>query len=139
MSRLPVLPTRMSADDLSGLTTKDFFPDRQDKTDNTEERMLRINSEVSRLCQLRKGDIPKQEDFSTLYHELPTLWDMIEKGKFRFWSPKDQNMLKQMISLKMKVVKYGEDDEEAEKEAGKHLAERFLYPKIGGSSRNNTG
>jgi len=130
------LPTKFSKEDLSGLTTKDFFPDREEKEQNNEDRMLKIQDELKTLYSLHKGDKPDPERFPTLHFELPTLWALIEEGKFRFWNPKDQAMMSEMVRLKLQVVRNEVPDEEAEKQAGLTLADRFLYSKTG-DKRNN--
>lgn len=134
-SRRP-LPTKLTKEDLSGLTTKDFFPDREDKEQNNEDRMLKIQSELKTLYSLHRGDRPMPDRFPTIHFELPTLWALIEEGKFRFWNEKDQAMMNEMVRLKLQVVRNEVPDEEAEKQAGLTLADRFLYSKTGDKKNN---
>jgi len=127
---------------LDGLTTQDFFPGRLDKEDNTSQRIAIINEEARRLFKHPKERIPKREEYPTLYHELPTLWALIEEGKFRYWNEREQMMLSKMIELQLNVTNHRMSDADAEKQAGLVLADRFLYPvsgKISDDSVTKTG
>lgn len=118
--------TALSKEKLDALKDADFYPNRQKKEDNTSERMDRLFGEANRLFKHSKTVTPKKEDFPNLYNELPTLWAMIEEGKFKYWDPKDQGMLKMMINVTQKSVKNEMTFDEAEKNAGAVLASRFL-------------
>lgn len=131
-SNRPVRPTRLRAEDLSGMTMRDFYPNRVDSTENTITRMETIQNELNTLFSLPKSSKPNKDDYPSLYHELPTLWAMIEEGKFEHWNPKDQSMLRQMIHLRVQVIKNAISDKDAEKDMGITLAERYVYSKIGG-------
>ena len=131
-SNRPVRPTRLHAEDLSGMTTRDFYPNRRTQEDNTNERMLIIKTELAKLYELPRRTTPNKDDYPTLYHELPTLWAMIEEGKFQRWNPRDQAMLNEMIELRMKVLADNLTDEDAEKHMGISLADRYIYSKTGG-------
>lgn len=135
------LPTKLSKEDLSGLTAKDFFPDREEKETNSEERMLKIQAELKTLYALHRGDKPTPERFPTLFHELPTLWALIDEGKFKYWNAKEQSLMNEMVRLKLMVVRAEVPDEEAEKQAGLSLAERFGIPfsRSGDTKRNKRG
>lgn len=127
----PVRPTRLRPEDISGMTMKDFYPNRESQETNTEHRMAMINAEIDKLFALSRSITPLKDDFPTLYHELPTLWAMIEEKKFKYWEPRDQGMLKEMIRLRFRVVRSDISDEDAEKQMGISLAERYIYPKTG--------
>lgn len=125
MSR-PTRPTAMSKEQLESLGDADFFPHRQKKEDNTQERMNVLQKEAEKLFTHSKDVMPTKEEFPRLYQELPTLWAMITEGKFRYWNEKDQGMLRHMISLNHKVVGKEMSYDDAEKTAGDSLAKRFL-------------
>ena len=127
-----VRPTRLRAEDLSGMTMRDYYPNRNDIETNTTDRMSLIQREVNRLFMLPKDTKPSETDFPVLHHELPTLWAMIEEKKFKYWNPKDQAMMREMIRLRLAVVQNETTNEDAEKQMGVSLAERYLYPKTGG-------
>ena len=116
---------------LDGLTTQDFFPGRLDKEDNTTDRISLIASETKRLFKHSRESPPTKEAYPTLYHELPTLWALIEEGKFRYWNEKEQSMLNKMIELQLNVTSRHMSDADAEKQAGLVLADRFLVPVAG--------
>lgn len=129
MSRPKV--TKLDPKDLEHLSNKDFFPHRQTQEDNTLQRMEQIEHETKRLFQHSPGVMPQKEEFPTLYQELPTLWAMIEEGKFRYWREQDQSMMLHMIELRKKVLVKEISHEDAEHSAGDDLANRFLYPLVG--------
>lgn len=132
-SQRPVRPTRLRAEDLSGMTMRDFYPNRSDKETNTQGRMAHIQVELDKLFGLSRGSTPLKDEYPLLYHELPTLWAMIEEGKFKYWDSRDQEMLKRMIQLRVQVIQNTITDEDAEKDMGISLAERYIYPKTGGT------
>jgi len=127
-----VRPTRLRAEDLSGMTMRDFYPNRSDRETNTVSRMDTIQLEINKLFRLPRSITPQKDEFPMLYHELPTLWAMIEEGKFKHWDNRDQSMLRQMIHLRVRVIQNAISDEDAEKDMGISLAERYIYPKTGG-------
>jgi hypothetical protein len=129
MSRPKITTLDKSA--LDGLTTQDFFPGRLDKEDNTTDRISLIASETQRLFKHPRDTPPTKEAYPTLYHELPTLWALIEEGKFRYWNEKEQTMLNKMIELQLNVTSHRMTDVDAEKQAGLVLADRFLVPVAG--------
>lgn len=134
--------TKLDKSALDGLTTQDFFPGRLDKEDNTTERITIIANETQKLFKHPKETLPKREEYPTLYHELPTLWALIEEGRFRYWNEKEQTMLKKMIELQLNVTNRQMTDADAEKQAGLVLADRFLAPvsgKISGDSGSGSG
>jgi hypothetical protein len=131
-SRKHVRPTTLRMEDLSGLTMRDFYPNREDKELNTLERMSVIKEEILRMYKLPRNVVPKKEDLPTLHHELPTLWAMIEEGKFKHWDQRDQQMLNKMMDLRVQVIRNSVSHEDAEKDMGLSLAERYIYPKTGG-------
>lgn len=116
---------------LDGLTTQDFFPGRLDKEENTTDRISLIASETQRLFKHSRDTPPTKEAYPTLYHELPTLWALIEEGKFRYWNEREQTMLNKMIELQLNVTTRHMTDVDAEKQAGLVLADRFLVPVAG--------
>lgn len=129
MSRPKV--TKLDPKDLENLSNKDFFPHRQSQEDNTIQRMEIIENETQRLFRHSPGVMPTKEEYPTLYQELPTLWAMIEEGKFRYWKEQDQTMMMKMITLRKKVLENQMTHEDAEHSAGNDLANRFLYPLVG--------
>ena len=131
-SQAHVRPTRLRAEDLSGMTMRDFYPNRNDRETNTMSRMDTIQVELDKLFSLPRSSTPHEDDYPMLYHELPTLWAMIKEGKFKHWDSRDQGMLKQMIALRVRVIQNAISDEDAEKDMGISLAERYIYPKTGG-------
>ena len=131
-SQRPVRPTRLRAEDLSGMTMRDFYPNRNDRETNTLSRMDTIQHELDTLFSLPRSSTPHKDDYPILHHELPTLWAMIEEKKFKFWDSRDQEMLKQMIRLRVQVLQNAMTDEDAEKDMGISLAQRYIYPKTGG-------
>jgi len=128
----PVRPTRLRAEDLSGMTMKDFYPNRNDRDTNTMTRMECIQAELEKLFNLPRSSSPQKDDYPNLHHELPTLWAMIEEKKFKFWDTRDQNMLREMVRLRVRVIRGNMNDDTAEKDMGITLAERYIYPKTGG-------
>jgi hypothetical protein len=130
--------TKLSQEQLDSLKEADFYPNRLSKEDNTKERMLSIQEETEKLFQHPPNRMPTQEEYPRLYNELPTLWAMITEGKFRYWVENDQKMLRHMITLNQKTVENQMSNDDAEKNAGELLANRFL-PKFGSNdaSRNN--
>ena len=130
-SQTHVRPTRLRAEDLSGMTMRDFYPNRNDRETNTISRMDTIQAELDKLFSLPRRITPNKDEFPMLHHELPTLWAMIEERKFKYWDVRDQGMLRQMIRLRVQVIQNGMTDEDAEKDMGISLAERYLYPKTG--------
>jgi hypothetical protein len=129
--------TKLDKESLNNLTSKDFFPDRLTKEENTTERVSLIATECSKLFGHSKDKLPTKEEYPILYHELPTLWALIEEGKFRYWSVKEQMMLSKMIELKLNATNHLMTDEDAEKQAGLVLADRFLYPVTGSPGSSN--
>ena len=129
-----VRPTKLSKDDLSGLTMKDYYPTREEKETNSKTRMVNIQEELRKLFSVPKNEIPNKDEYPLLFYELPTLWAMIEERKFKFWEPKDQVMIMEMIRLKLEVLNNSKSEEDAEKDMGINLAERYLYPKVGRKS-----
>ena len=127
-----VRPTRLRAEDLSGMTMRDFYPNRHEQETNTLTRMDTIQAELDKLFSLPRSSTPNKDEYPTLFHELPTLWAMIEERKFKHWDPRDQGMLQQMIRLRVQVIQNAMTDADAEKDMGISLAERYLYPKTGG-------
>lgn len=118
--------TKLSQEQLDSLKEADFYPNRLSKEDNTKERMMTIQEETEKLFQHPRDRMPTQEEFPKIYNELPTLWAMITEGKFRYWIEKDQAMLRHMITLNHHVVENQMSSDDAEKNAGHYLANRFL-------------
>ena len=129
--------TKLSQEQLDKLKEADFYPNRMKKEDNTEQRMSGIQEEAQRLFKHSRNRTPTQEEYPVLYQELPTLWAMIVEGKFRFWIEKDQAMLTHMITLNQQVVGKQMTNDDAEKNAGDFLANRFLPPLSRGSASRN--
>lgn len=118
--------TKLSQEQLDSLKDADFYPNRKKKEDNTSQRMKTIQEEANKLFQHNPQKMPTQEEYPNLYNELPTLWAMINEGKFRFWNEKDQKILLHMITLNHCVVEKEMTNADAEKNAGDFLASRFL-------------
>ena len=118
--------TKLSQEQLDSLKEADFYPNRLSKEDNSKERIQTIQEEAEKLFHHPRDRMPTQEEYPKIYNELPTLWAMIDEGKFRYWVTKDQEMLRHMISLNHKVVENQMTNDDAEKNAGDFLASRFL-------------
>jgi hypothetical protein len=130
--------TKLSQEQLDTLKDADFYPNRLSKDDNSKERMTAIQEEAERLFKHPSSRTPMSEEYPMLYKELPTLWALIEEGKFRYWVAKDQSMLRHMITLNQKVVAKQMSNDDAEKTAGDLLATRFLPNSSRGGASGNT-
>lgn len=118
--------TALDQKQLDELKKADFYPHRQKKEDNSQERMNTILEEANKLFKHPSSQTPTKEEYPHIHNELPTLWAMIEEGKFKYWEKRDQNLLLHMITLNLKVVANQMSDDDAEKNAGNVLASRFL-------------
>jgi hypothetical protein len=98
--------------------------------DNTPERIFELQAEFSKMFSLPESRVPNSEEFPRIYHELPTLWDMIEHKTFKWWRQEDQAMMMKMLNLNYEIVSGTKTYEDAEKEGGVILADRFIHSKL---------
>lgn len=111
------------------------IPGRHLKDKNSEERMSLIREECEIFFQKPPSYRAVKEDFPTLYHELPTLWTMIDEGKFNHRDNDTRKFLRKMIDNTTKVTRGEMTKDESDKELGEMLAQKFLYPLLNNSRR----
>jgi hypothetical protein len=110
--------------------TQPEIENRLSAQDNTPERVYTLQNEFARMFSLPETSPPTSEDFPKIYHELPTLWDMIEKKTFKWWKTEDQTTMMKMLNLHKEIVSGTKTYEDAEKEGGVVLADRFIHSKL---------
>lgn len=110
--------------------TQPEIENRMKVQDNTPERMYAIQMEFSKMFCLPETSPPTPEEFPKIYHELPTLWDMIEHKVFKWWKHEDQATMMKMLNLNQQIVTGTKTYEDAEKEGGVILADRFIHSKL---------
>jgi len=111
------------------------IPGRQLHHDNTLERMTKLKDEATSLFNRPNNYVPIKEDYPMLYHEIPTLWAMIEEKKFSHTNINDQRMLLLMIQKTCAIVCGEITMQERDKELGDKLAQRYVYPLLNKNRR----